>query len=234
MWTFDEIKEWFGCDLDAKQAQLLAQYRVWASRYEDKVSVLNLAEKQIDRNAFELFLQDRELSPVRMAALRWGMDVASFMACLQAALQKGLISEGQEMGEFPGVFRSSFVADFYKRFHGLARMTFATYSGFVRLFHAEIETQLDVHLNQLICPTSQAFGEVPPEFGYAFDCITSEPIGLGYQIWLETNKPIQLPLDGCSWLTMERFYDLLKNSVLGILDERFEENRELLHRSIQF
>ena len=46
-----------------------------------------------------------------------------------------------------------------------------------------------------------AFGwyqSFPPDMAAAFDAITLEPVGLRYQVWLETKKPANLRPDVCS------------------------------------
>ena len=234
MWTFVEVERWYGCDLDTDEQQLLAQYGFWAGRYEGKVpSVLNLEGKEIHRNLFELFLQDRELFPVRMAALRWGTDIESFESILNAACESKFISERERVGSFRGVYSRSFISDFHHRLPNFPRMIFASYSSYVRRLQCEIKTELGVPPKPMNCRTSEVLKQDPPELGYAFDCITSEPIGLGHQIWLDTGKPIQLPLDSCSWLTMAKFYESLNDVALGNFDEKFEENRESLRRAVQ-
>jgi len=49
--------------------------------------------------------------------------------------------------------------------------------------------RLDVDVTPIICTTSRMLGDEPPEFGRDLDIITEEPMGLPYQIWLDTGKP---------------------------------------------
>lgn len=232
MWSFNEIRDWFGCDLEEAPQHLLAQYRIWAARYDDTMKVLDLSGKLIHRNLFERFLQDRELIPIRHAALRWGMNVESFISVLEALHTKGMISNTEKEGEFQWVFRKTFVSDIHHRFSNISRIIFASFPSYVRRLHSEIQSCLDVEPASAYCATSVALREDLLDFGYRLDCITSEPVGLGRQIWLDTRKPIQLELDGCSWLTMARFYDSLNGSVLGNMPDEFEEKREILRQYI--
>ena len=184
LWPFVEVQNWFGIDLSAEPQRLLAQYRIWAEQYRPKVEVLDIKGHRVNRNLFELFLQHRGLIPIRSAAVQWGMDQESFQKVLFEALKKDFISESEAKGDFPNVYRASLIGDFHKRFPKLERMTFVTYSGFVRLLHQEIEETLKVSIKPLICLTSQTIGEVPPEYAHDFDSITNRfAVKLFFHAW---------------------------------------------------
>lgn len=229
-WSFAEIRNWFGVDLSAEPQRLLAQYRIWAEQYRSNSKVLDMEGESIHRNLFELFLQHRGLTAVRSAAIQWGMDQVSFQQVLSASLDKGFISEAEAKGDFQDVYRASLIADFHKRFPKLERMTFVSYSGFISYLHKEIKNSLNVSVNPLFCLTSQALGEEPLEYAYSFDSITNEPMGIGFNIWLETKKPIQLRPDLCSWITYVRFEEILKDHLLGQVDDQLEKNRDAIRK----
>lgn len=230
LWPFAEIRNWFGIELLEGHKSLLAQYRIWAEEYRRGATVLDTSEQLIHRNLFELFLQQRELLGVRSAAVQWGMNPESFVIVLAAALEKGYISEGESKGDFPGVYRASLINDFHKRLPKLARTIFPSYSRFVQRLHEEIQAVLGVEIHPLHCLTSQAVGEDPPDFAHDFDSITNEPMGIGFQVWLETNKPIQLGPDSCSWITYVRFEQVLKGEVLGRRDDQLEKHRDAIRK----
>ena len=160
------------------------------------------------------------------------MDEVSFTDVLGAALEKDYISPAEKDGEFKGIYRAALVSDFYKRLPGLAQTTFSSYSAFIRRFHQEIRSVLQVAVTPLLDDTSLRIGDDPPECAYGFDSITNEPMGIGYQVWLETNKPLQLRPDTCSWTTYLRFEDLLRGEVLGRLDEDLSKNRDAIAGSL--
>lgn len=227
-WSFDQIKEWFEIDLLQEPKSILAQYRIWAERDRNSSAIMRDLERNlISRNGFEIFLQHRELVGIRSAAVQWGMTTDSFLRVLQAA--KGqYVSEGEANGEFPGVYRASLVSDIHKRFPKLERMIFSTYSGFVRRLHEQIREVLNISVEPLHCLTSKAIRDTTPDFAHDFDSITSEPMGLGFQLWLNTDKSVQLRPDSCSWATYFRFEDLLKNEILGRRDEQLEKYRNVI------
>ena len=188
-WPLDEIRNWFGVDLSEGPRGLLAQYKTWVEQQPSVKTAPEAGEKQIERNRFELFLQKRELLGARASAARWGMDEKSFTHVLQAALDKDYVSEAEQKGEFRGVYRAALISDFYKRLPGLAHTTFASYSGFVRRVHREIQSVLDVTVTPLFDPTSKVVGEDPPDFAYGFDSITNDPMeSTSRSGWRPTNR----------------------------------------------
>ena len=97
----------------------------------------------------------------------------------------------------------------------------------------EIQAALGITVTPVHCLTSQVIGETPPDFAHDFDSITNEPMGISFQLWLETEKPIQLRPDSCSWITYIRFEDVLKDQVVGRRDEQLEKHRNAIRKYLQ-
>ncbi len=232
-WLIAEMNKWFGVDLSDADSDLRIQFEKWASEWSPSTGPLDAEKTKIHRNLFELFLQKRGLVTTRFAAVRLGMSVSSFRLALQAFRSGNYITGAEFTGEFDDVFRSSLLDAFRKRLPELERMTFASYSGFVRMLHAELYERFHVKVEPLYDETSKALGEEPVEYADEFDCISDEPMGLPFKINLDTNKPIQLALDACSWITYARFENILAGERLGRIDEEFEEKRDVIKRVIR-
>lgn len=237
LWSFKDIRTWSGVELKTDKQSLLAQFRIWAeSRRKPLDTVLDLSGERIHRTYFEWFLQDRGLIPVCAAAAALGMTRSSFEQMIVKGAEKDapIVTETEARGEYPeaNVFRSSFVNNLYTRFPALARFTFSSHSSFCRRLHTEIRSVLGVPVDPLICETSAKLGDDPPEFAHDLDSITDKGMGLPYQFWLETEKPIQLKPDACSWITYLRHERLLSALAHVGGDPFFEEKRHILENAI--
>lgn len=237
LWSFGEIREWFGAELKTEKQSLLAQFRIWAeARKKPLETVLHMETEHIHRPYFEWFLQDRGLTPVRSAAASLGMSAQSLKETLDAAVNANepLITEIEASGDYPGsnVYRAGFISNFYSRFPELARYTFTSHSSFCRRLHDEIRKVLGVEVISLTCETSAKIGDDPPEIACDLDVITQDPMGLPYQLWLDIDKPIQLKPDACSWVTYLRHENLLMPLVHVENDAHFQKSRESLKLAI--
>jgi hypothetical protein len=93
-----------------------------------------------------------------------------------------------------------------------------------RALHDAIRTELDVKVEPLLCVTSRILDPEEPDVAAAFDAITLDPVGLRYQVWLNTDKPVNLRADVCSL----KFYaqherELRKRILQGSQPNRIDE-----------
>ena len=70
------------------------------------------------------------------------------------------------------------------------------------------------------------FRDEPPEYAYEFDMLTSEPVSVRYQLWLDIGKPVRLKPDVCSVKTYFLHKKLLRDYLFGNYDIRLEEMEE--------
>ena len=185
-----------------------------------------MESQTINRNLFEIFLQKRDLVGVRGAAVQLGMRESSFKNVLSALVSAGYVFENEASDDGVGIFQSSLLKSLYKRLPSLARMTFSTHSSFVDRLHNELRAIADVKIEPLYDKTSEVIGENSKMYAHDFDIISDEPMGLPFQLWIETGKPIQLRPDSCSWLTYLRFENTLKGQLMGALDPEIERYRD--------
>jgi hypothetical protein len=230
IWTFEEIEIWYGIVLGSAPQSFLAQYRIWSERYRHLDASVAITDGRINRHILELFLQQRELVGLWEGAINLGMMPDSFIKTLETGSDKGFFSDPEAKGEFPSarVFRASLTADFHKRFPTLRNFTFSSFSGYCNRLHAAIKEELGVEVKPAYCATSIKLGEEPKEFAHDYDSITGEPMGLPFQVWLETRKPIQLKPDVCSWLTFANHESVLAEYADMQNRARYQEVRDAL------
>jgi hypothetical protein len=226
-WPPNLLAEWYGIELEGEDQRLLAHFRIWLESFQRGGSRYSISS--IPRHAFDLFLQRRELICRRAIALEFGMTPESFDSLLDASLEKDIINPREKMGEFPGVYRRSFLRDYHKRFSELQRLPFPGHSKFLIRLHEQIEKHLGFIPEQVLCSTFPVVrergcdGSAEPVFAHFFDVLTGEPVNASFEIWLNTTRPVQLRPDSCSWKTFMRFEQILKNKVVGELDEMLEK-----------
>lgn len=237
-WSYQEVHEWYGINVSedpqpGASQSLLNQYRFWAEKRASNDGP-DLDRETLNRMEFELFLQHRGLISLRMAAIQLGMFEDSLRKTLAAAKNAGLVTSPEADGEFPsaGVYRASLVGDLHYRFPAIANMTFPTYSSFCRRLHECIRVELGLDVQPALCPTSVLLEDDPPEVGHDLDVITQAPIGLPYQLWLDTGKSMQLRPDACSWLTYLKHEAALESFVSIEKDTHLDQRRHGLQQKL--
>jgi hypothetical protein len=79
----------------------------------------------------------------------------------------------------------------------LTHYVFGDHRDYCQQLHQEIERDLNVKVTPVYCVTSVAASETPVDYGHDFDCLTFQPIGIKYQVWLDFKKPMYLSPDRC-------------------------------------
>jgi len=222
LWSFADIREALGINLANAQPSLFAQFRIWAERYENIVS-LHSDQEIIHRELFELFLQNREWIGIKTAAYQMAMDESTLNEVLVQAASQNWITDHERDGEFPGlgILHLSLAKNFHKRFPGL-NLIFASHSAYVERLHGAISEHLGIQVDALYCSGSKFVGDIPVDFAFDMDCITGEPVGLRQKITLNTKKFIRLRPDVCSAKTYVEHHDILQKHVSGMLPESLE------------
>lgn len=212
-WNKDLFIEWYGVDI-WKDSPLKLQFQLWADRFKKGKTVVGTDD--VDRCMFELFCQTREWVPIAAAASRLATSKEDFTKFLNAMHADKIISKTQILGDEPGVFSESFLRSLPRLLPSFPITTFSSQSSYTCKFHETIGRDLPgLNIALLNCAASVWFGEDPVEAASERDIITSEPIGLGHQIWLEFNKPLSLRPDACSSLTLVKHEALLSPYSMG-------------------
>lgn len=199
---FEFIAARYGVDLtDRALADL---FRRWSeAAHKGRVVMTSAA---VDRHAFELFLQAANFVPRRFAAASLGMSERSLVEVLDALNKTGLFPSARiEWGA--ALMSGKLISEFASIFPGLKFRIFGSYPDMCRRLHAEIRAELTVEVEPLFCVTGAALGE--PTYARGFDAISEEPVGMPWQIFLDTKKPIQLEPDIVGTLFFARNTDVL-------------------------
>lgn len=186
--------------IDMKNDQALSlQFRSWSQSFLRLDSVERADPGnglKIHRHALETFLAQNHLVSWKLAAVHLGMSTDDLQQAVKALKGKGL-APLLDSGVSDQLVREREAAELHRAFDDLRRRVFSDHSEMCRLLHGAIRKELGMTVEPLICVTSAVL-DSEPDIASDFDALTLEPVGLRYQVWLETGKPINLHPDVCS------------------------------------
>lgn len=206
----DWAQKKYGIDFRANK-QLLGRFRAWALRFKYRKDVID--SMRIDRFAFETFMHFSKLIPLKYAAIQIGTDEISLKKIMTEMQDRGLITYQIDL-DFAEIIEESFVKNFAQLFPQLDGMIFDSHSSFCEAIHDVVHRDLQIKLKPLFCVTSELIDE-SPEYAYEYDALTDEPMGVRYQLWMDTEKPIILKPDACSMLTYFRCKNHFEIKLIG-------------------
>jgi len=225
---FDVIKQLYNIDLAIDKN--LKNFLEWSLENRKSREIIKPTRNEVNRHALETFLQRSELLPIKIAAAHLGMTNNSFIELLDVIKDGGLISLKTEHYS-PQVVSESFIRTLPSLLPNLKHKVFGDHDNYCKNLHLAIKKNLGLKVEGLYCITSQSLGEKPADYAYEFDCITGDPVGLRYSVWLDFKKPLYLRPDVCS----QKFYlenkKILKRYLfLGKEPEIAKELREAVSR----
>ncbi len=191
--SFELLKRLYG--IDKEDAGLWGSFQMWGMGHRRPREVLR--PEAVDRHAFEAFLQQSGLLPLRIAAARLGMLEDSFVDVLGRLEETGAL-QPNGTGHSSQLVTESLLRSFHTRFPKLRSSVFSSHDEFCAALLPVIEAEIGVKPVPLYCATALAIDKTLPEFAHDFDCLTQEPVGLRYQVWLDLGKPMFLRPDICS------------------------------------
>ena len=198
------IEALYGLEFDA-ETDLGKRFSAWAElHYREGQEVFD--GDQIHRWRLETYFQNKELLPVKWAAVRLGMTRESFEEVIETLEGEHLLEAGTITD---GVIREADVKGLRDNFESLRRRTFAGVQDFCGRLHEAIDDEFDIEVEPLHCITSRVLGEGELLYAQGFDSLTDEPVSSRYEHWLETGKPMYLSPDSCATSTLVRFEELL-------------------------
>lgn len=200
------IESLYGLEEFGAETELGKRFSAWAERHYREDQEPFDGEK-IHRWRLETFFQNKELLPVKWAAVRLGMTEESLEEVVQA-LEREKLLEPDTIRD--GLIRENAVEGLQKNFESLRRRIFADIQDFCSSLHEAIRDELNVEVTPLYCVTSETLREEDPLYAQGFDSLTDEPTSSHYEHWLETGKPNFLRPDTCSTVTLVQFEDLLE------------------------
>jgi DNA-binding Lrp family transcriptional regulator len=203
-----------GIDL-AADTRLMGTFRVWSDRFlgEPVVERSTGTERLFDRHAFETFLQQNGLVSHKWAAAQLGLHRETLAQVVDRLEGRGIVPGlGSEVSG--QLVRERGAASLYRLFPALRHKVFASHSSMCRALHDAIGKELKIEVEPLVCVTSAILDPSEPDLADAFDAITLDPVGLRYQVWLETKKPVNLRPDVCSLKLYAKHEDALRAHVV--------------------
>lgn len=192
------IQELLGLDLVGDPG-LVSALRAWADRFRGDAGVERSlgGRRQVDRHALETFLLQNGWVSWKWAAVHLGLDEETLRAVVDRMRGAGALPQ-LDSGISDQVVRQREASTLHRQFRSLRMKTFSSHSSMCRALHRAITEELKFDVTPLHCVTSVALGDNEPDLADAFDAITLDPVGLRYQVWLETKKPVNLRPDVCS------------------------------------
>lgn len=180
--------------------RLAGAVRSWAARFRGDEPVVRQTPssgREVHRHALEAFLLQNGLISWKWAAIYYG---------LETQVLKGVVNRLEGTGYFVQVrsdlsdqlVRQREAASLFRTFQGLRNKVFASHSDMCIALYAAIRSDLNIDVTPVHCVTSGVLQPEDPDIAVAFDAITMDPVGLRYQVWLDTKKPVNLAPDVCS------------------------------------
>jgi hypothetical protein len=213
---FDEqmLHERYGFRL-LNDTALSGAFRLWGSRIRWRRPLFNQGGAHVDHYALETFFQGARLLPKRWAAARLGMEEESLEDVMGVFRSEDPILLREPTS--PNVVSEDFLDRITRYFPELANTIFADHDDMCSQVHEVLRTAepFKIEVKPLLCVTSEALNEDPPNFAWEFDAITLDPIGLRYNVWLNLGKPMNLRPDACSLRFYAREREALEPFMMG-------------------
>jgi hypothetical protein len=196
--TVDLIQGLLGIDLIG-DPQLAGAVRAWSERFRGDAQVERSTGtgRLIHRHVLETFLLQNGWVSWKWAAAHLGLDEGTLKVVVDRLAGEGIFSQ-LASGVSEQIIRQREAASLYRLFRSTRHKAFSSHSSMCRALHDAIGTELKVDVQPLLCVTSVVLDPEKPDLADAFDAITLDPVGLRYQVWLDTRKPVNLSPDVCS------------------------------------
>ncbi len=190
------VVELLGMDL-TDDRRLTGSFRSWSGPRGHTGLRNRGAGPEVHRHALETYLQQNGLVSWKWAAVFLGMPVDRMKEVVERLEGDGWVNDLKSPIS-DQVVRQREAARLHRAFPSLRNRVFGSHSADCRALHDAIRDQLNMEVDPVLCVTSVILDPDQPDVAAAFDAITLEPVGLRYQVWLETRKPLNLAPDVCS------------------------------------
>jgi hypothetical protein len=225
----DMVTDLLGVDLTA-DPRLVGAVRSWTARFrgDDLVMRQTTSGPEVHRHALESFLLQNGLISWKWAAIYYGLKTEVFQEVINRLEGGGDLVQVRS-GVSDQLVRQREAAALFRAFPLLRNKVFASHDGMCIALHSAIATDLNIKFTPVYCVTSEVLEPKSPDIAVAFDAVTMDPVGLRYQVWLDTNKPVNLAPDVCSL----KFYaknktDLRPHVMKGSEPENIDETLQQL------
>jgi hypothetical protein len=217
------IRDYYGLDwpLSGAAAAAFEQYRKTLRRREP------CPADRLSRYELEGFMARAEAVTRKWMGARLGMDEASLDALLSRLEAFGMQRGRYEIGN--AFVAESLPEDLARYVPGLRFRTFRDHTAFCERLHAELTNSVDLRIKGLFCATSERLREPRRRYAAYFDCLTLEPLSTEHSVWLDFQKPLNLPPDRCSKLFYVENREALRPSSAGTAEpDNLDEYEQFL------
>lgn len=201
----------------------------WGRRFQIKPEDITNGTA-INRHYLELFFQKTKILPLKLAAARLGMNEDS-LTNVATRLEINRNDLDISISPQEGYINDLFIRDIRTFFTSLRSTIFYSHSDMCDQLHQAISEELDIKVDPVFCVTSKVLNPDSPDYAFEYDAVTGDPIGLRYQMWLSTGKPISLRPDACSWITYFKHYEVLGDYLLAKMGPNATDEEIALIRS---
>jgi hypothetical protein len=179
--------------------KLAGAMRSWAARFRGDELVVRQTTSgpEVHRHALEAFLLQNGLISWKWAAIYYGLETQVLRDVVDRLEGVGDLVQVRS-GVSDQLVRQREAASLFRAFPLLRNKVFASHDGMCIALHAAIASDLNINFTPVSCVTSAVLEPEAPDIAVAFDAITMDPVGLRYQVWLDTKKPVNLAPDVCS------------------------------------
>lgn len=194
----DMVADLLGLDL-ITDPRLAGVVRAWSARFRDNELVVRQTSSgpEVHRHALEAFLLQNGLISWKWAAIYYGLEPQLLQEVVDRLEGRGDLVQIRS-GVSDQLVRQREAVVLFRAFPALRNIVFASHDGMCIRLHSAIETDLNIKVTPVSCVTSEILEPESPDIAVAFDAITMDPVGLRYQVWLDTRKPVNLAPDVCS------------------------------------
>lgn len=196
--TAQLLEDLLGVDLVA-DPKLAATVRSWAEKFRGDPLVTRPSSSGllVHRHGLETFLLQNGLVSWKWAAIYLGLET-HVLQDVVARLEANGYPVQVRSGVSDQLVRQRETASLIRVFPSLRNKVFASHDGMCIALHSTIASDLNIEFTPIHCVTSEILEPMSPDIAVAFDAITMDPVGLRYQVWLDTSKPVNLAPDVCS------------------------------------
>jgi len=207
-WGKDVFLEWYGVDLWGEAEELAMYLDTWAVHHMDLKDVQT--SSQVNRIAFERYLQAYHLMPLTFAADQLAVAREDFHTLLDEMVrEKLLMADAKWEQSFCG---TNLPEELPNHLPSFPKRVYPDVPSRIRAFHDAVNKDLGFDL--AIVETETLDGGVKKP-GHTRDILTSSPVALGDSVWLNLGKPVSLRPDVCSKRTYLDFRDQLSELLMG-------------------
>lgn len=224
-------EKWIGtdilCDLygvTLPDSMFIGAFKCWALQHRKIDCLFKRAPSEvfINRHTLELFLQDCGLLTTHQAATMLGMYKETLDILVQNLLQKYSYIPHPYISD--QIISEKFIRNIQRYFYSIKYRVLDEHDTLCEAIHKAAEEEFGSSVSPVLCETASKLSK--KHFSLATDCITAEPLGTKYQVWLDFGKPVRLTLDVCSLKTYLQFKDLIKPYIFasGNLPEKIPKD----------